>query len=40
MQTAFHQTRNYDNDYALQSIGALNYTVNVMGNITATANST
>jgi len=28
------QTRNYDTDYAVQSIGGLNYTQDVMGNIT------
>jgi YD repeat-containing protein len=27
------QTRNYDNDYAVQSIGGLNYTVDTQGNI-------
>jgi hypothetical protein len=31
MQTAFHQTRNDDQDYAVQSIGGLDYSVDVMG---------
>lgn len=33
------QTRNYDTDYAVQSIGGLNYTQDVMGNITNIADA-
>ena len=33
--SALTQTRNYDNNYTIQSIGGLNYTVDVQGNIKA-----
>jgi RHS repeat-associated protein len=39
MQTAFHQTRNDDNDIAIDYIGGLDYSVDVLGNITQIADA-
>jgi RHS repeat-associated protein len=38
--SALTQTRNYDNDYAIQSIGGLSYSVDVLGNITNISDAT